>query len=842
MNGNNVIVDDNIIYDMRRGGGAINFSSERTNITLEDVKFEKNNSVFSGGAIYASGDRVLAFRGKVTTFSWNNSEAGKGHGGGAIFIENMDLIFGAEETNFEGNSSLRHGGAICFTGYSYGDGNQKSLTFEKKVTFRDNKIARFDANRKPGKWVMADEGGGGAIFIFKKSSLTFEKEAIFIKNISPFGGAIYMACDEVNQGLTAKFKEWATFEDNRAHEGSAICVYGNVNVIFEKGLSLVNNIDSVSENNSSMNNHPIISGAMVIGGGLINQKLAIVTIVQNDQNRSTEFRGNRSIDGSRQNAFYMENGARLNFKLERGNVNVFDVIEGKVENNFDDDGRPNTINYCDGIVTIEGTGGWFRLEKGGSIRNVNLVNRGNLSLIGAEATKIDLVNFTNSGTVRFEILPDKCDKITAKKIILEQGTVLDIVAARGTYGEGKSYDILVSDSPIVIGKGANIKLVKSQKNLKIKGGFSLDKKIYTITVTRKSIIEDNLEEMNLFSFINYLDENQKGVDNVLTDIKIANPDDENIDDLLNRIEKFSSHDDIKTALTQMSAKFIADAITHSLLSSRREKISENIPLNTIVLEPHFIGNRLANGMADNVMGGSIKAVKQFGSINVGFRGTLDSHSFGENQGSKAHILEKTIAFQLEINTASKFNIAFDLSYRKNNYAVDRSIEKLDAIAKSDFSTNVFGMSTAIEKKLIVKNYLTVTPSVAVHLLWLTNDEFVEKNGEILNLMVDKNSYHLTASDFNLDLTLNFTKFRPFVGLGARYLLSFSRPEVSASFANYQNHKFKSIGTEVDRLFGLLATGFSYKLTRSLLLSLRVDYQFSSKYKSTVADFGINYSF
>jgi hypothetical protein len=60
----------------------------------------------------------------------------------------------------------------------------------------------------------------------------------------------------------------------------------------------------------------------------------------------------------------------------------------------------------------------------------------------------------------FRIFPgnNKCSRIQARDIILEEGTTLEIDAAQGTYEAGNSYDIIVSENTIIKPENIYIKL------------------------------------------------------------------------------------------------------------------------------------------------------------------------------------------------------------------------------------------------------------------------------------------------------------------------------------------------------------------------------------------------
>ncbi|MDR2778052.1 MAG: hypothetical protein LBB13_00910, partial [Rickettsiales bacterium] len=414
------------------GGGAIHLGKEVV-VNLEGLTFSNNQTISRGGAIHSRGTdndnkNNLNFTGE-TTFSGNKTVQILGNGG-AIYAENSSLTFGKLLATFENNSSKNNGGAI------YG-GNGTELTFGGDVTFTEN----------------SSDGNGGAIHFWgenatNKNILEFEGNATFVRNSTTkdgngYGGAIYIW----DSSLT--FGGLATLESNRAKFGGAICARMNTSIKFNNGLRLIGNTTGNKN-----------SGALHILGSS-NDELAIITIIQRNPAVPTEFRGNKSGDGEH-NAVYMTQYSRLNFFVEKGSVNIFDVFSGKK------DGPDN-------IITINEGDGWINIEKGGSLENVRVVSGGNLKLAG-ESRGFNLIDFTNSGTIRFEILPGKINaKINADSITLKQGTVLEIVAVKGQlYQTGESYDILAIDGKKnnkTINGQENSKLISLQRDLKIEGGL-----------------------------------------------------------------------------------------------------------------------------------------------------------------------------------------------------------------------------------------------------------------------------------------------------------------------------------------------------------------------------------
>ncbi|MDR2778580.1 MAG: autotransporter outer membrane beta-barrel domain-containing protein, partial [Rickettsiales bacterium] len=122
-------------------------------------------------------------------------------------------------------------------------------------------------------------------------------------------------------------------------------------------------------------------------------------------------------------------------------------------------------------------------------------------------------------------------------------------------------------------------------------------------------------------------------------------------------------------------------------------------------------------------------------------------------------------------------------------------------------------------------------------------KFSEEGAGVLNLTIDGGSHHLVASSLNLTMALDLANFRPFISLGASYLLSYSSPEISASFREYSSSgKLKSRGTNVGKLSGSVALGLGYQLNKNVSVSLGGSYSGASGYRSFSGEitFGCNF--
>ncbi|MDR2778097.1 MAG: hypothetical protein LBB13_01140, partial [Rickettsiales bacterium] len=377
-------------------GGAILLYSGDGNGKSSILRFENMVTFFAnetrncGGALYSEGDfgkkNTLIFL-KKAIFKKNKITGIKGRGG-AIHATHSNLTFESAAIFEENSGEESYGGAIS--------AENSSLIFRGLTIFEKNNSKNF----------------GGAIYSIKRTKLIFGGETIFKKNNSyDDGGAINSSGENAKNMNILEFRGNTTFLKNKTtgtsgdndggaifakysslifggltifeknsskNFGGAIFAFNGVHIEFRDGLRLIDNTTNREK-----------SGAIDMYGS--DNELAIIDIVQRNPTVSTDFKGNKS-EGGGSNAIYMTEYSRLNFTVEEGNVKIFDVLNG--------DETKNT-----NIITIHKGCGWFSIEKGGSIENVKLVNRGNLKLVGIEFTELNPTDFINSGIIRFEILP-----------------------------------------------------------------------------------------------------------------------------------------------------------------------------------------------------------------------------------------------------------------------------------------------------------------------------------------------------------------------------------------------------------------------------------------------------
>jgi hypothetical protein len=583
--------------------------------------------------------------------------------------------------------------------------------------------------------------------------------------------------------------------------------------------------------------------------------MATVNITHNDPSNYSIFRNPES------NAIYMDGRATVNFNIMDGDIFLYDPIIGHSMNN---DTYPNVVNIYGG--------GWFNVREGGTVRgDISLNNWGKLSLTNQEVTELNLVNFTNSGTIRVGIFPEnnKSDKIRAKTISIGQGTILEIFAAKGTYKSGNTYEILISEEPIKSSEGGKVS-IKLQPGLNVAGLVSSDGKVCKIVLKKDSVfysdhpcmekleLEDNdeylagnreyISEHMYFRNIEGLDSNQINVASVLdsflgdaagTDMKktIEN-------EIINKIDP-EGH---KVLLTQLSAHFYSDVISNILISTAVHsdffsRINSN-DIDRIWLRPFYGDTKLVGKTRGNLMGAALGI--NYNLIDVlpfGLQVDLSKHSILGDYDNRATI--KTLGASLEGGVAvGNFDLKLTFAFHRNNCDIARNIEKLDKKnTDSKLSSNTFNLAAEMGIKFKFANFLALRPFIGFQRIELIHDSLSENSVNEFSLEIESGRHSLAIGRFGLGF-IAAGKFGPFINLEGKYLIDGKAPELSVNFIGHGDRSFKSIGTEYRteyKKFVLAVTGgFDYELWKNIIFTTAASYQGSGSIHTVAASLGLNW--
>ncbi|MDR2077637.1 MAG: autotransporter domain-containing protein [Rickettsiales bacterium] len=843
--------------------GGVIYAEENSSLTFEGVTtFTKNFSSTLGGVIYSKGSadnkNNLIFKDSV--YFENNSSSECYGGGGAIYAINSNLRFIRGDDNSQISSSN-----LVFRNNLISGGNGGSIyleysdfEFETKVNFHDG-IASYGGAmflyESSGTFGGADIPDsdrtfsfrrniasiqGGAIYIgnFNEFSyITFRGPVVFESNIARHGGAMYVdgyLTEDKSENLT--FDRMVIFRKNSADFGGVMCINYNTNVNFNAGLRLWNNTTNIN----------FLSGAITVNGHNIDT-MATVNITQNDPNNYSIFKNPRS------NAIYMEGRATINFNIEKGDVYLYDAIIGR---------QPYSPEYPN-VINIYGDG-WFNVREGGSIvDNIILNNQGKLSLTNPEATELNLTNFTNSGTIQIGIFPENnvCDKIRAGTITIAHGSILNVVAAKGTYSNGNTYDILISEEPIVENDGAKINLIL-QPGINATGMLSDDGKIYRIVLRNeitlynshpymdKLELEDDEDYMLNRKYSNYsffkniegLDYSQYSVASSLDDILNAEEDTDIKNAIYSEIINKLTPEEQKIVLSQLSAHFPADVISAVMLSNG---LYNNFLSRAIIsdaggfwIEPLYTEIKLAKKTKDSLLGALVGINYNFGNVPIGFHINLNKHSISGEHSSKATVETAAIGFHGGLILDS-LDMIFILEFHKGNYNINRSIEKLDKVANSELSSNTLSIAAEIGVKFEFVNFMTLRPFIGIQQTELVHGDVSEKDAGVFNLEIENAKHSLAVGRLGFGL-MAIGNFEPFVNLEGKYIISGKTPELSAHFLDSGNYPIKSIGTEYTKFILDVSAGFNQKLWKRVIFSLVANYQNSASIGILSAGIGLKW--
>lgn len=281
-------------------GGAIYATG--SNVTITDSKFESNNSVERGGAIYSAGGGTLTLIGTDETKAIFSTNSSTGHNGGAIAIGSGTL--NVTGYVFDGNEG-KYGGAIALNNNANITGTLKTSIFTSNVaTTGDGGAIYVSSVKADGKQLAVEDckfeantatnGRGGAIYIAGATPVTVTgttEDALFSRNIAKNGGAIYIdkgfeSEDDNSKPVTVS---GYIFKNNQVTEaGGAIYNGGTLNVT---GSTFDTNI------------------AQTYGGAINSAKTLVVD--------NTKFVGNKATN-NRGGAIYGASGGKVTLKAETG--------------------------------------------------------------------------------------------------------------------------------------------------------------------------------------------------------------------------------------------------------------------------------------------------------------------------------------------------------------------------------------------------------------------------------------------------------------------------------------------------------------------------------------------
>lgn len=378
----------NAIFTKNKGknGGAI-YKESTEDLTIGNTKFDGNNAVAKGGAIYnAKGSTVTIDA--DTKFTNNNANVA----GGAIYnAEGGTLTFAKGYKGFANanskNYSTGNGGAISNDGVMniyYDDANPDSIIFSNqgkdlatgnggalhlgaKSIVKTNDTSKTDSNGyevgyiKNGVFSNNTANNGGALF--NESNLVLEDTMFSGNKSGTAGGAIYNkgnVIDGRDYGiLDIILSENKTLYNNKSDDkgGAIYNEGGTVNIIAKSGST-----PTISGNTAHNQGGVVASegGVINVGGNIkfkdngtiaANSKGGVFSISSGTLNLDTTdgdivFDNNTAAIGS---AIYVENGGKINFKGD----DTHGITFSKTQTVASDSSSTNQMNVAGGNIKFE---------------------------------------------------------------------------------------------------------------------------------------------------------------------------------------------------------------------------------------------------------------------------------------------------------------------------------------------------------------------------------------------------------------------------------------------------------------------------------------------------------
>lgn len=378
----------NAIFTKNKGknGGAI-YKESTEDLTIGNTKFDGNNAVAKGGAIYnAKGSTVTIDA--DTKFTNNNANVA----GGAIYnAEGGTLTFAKGYKGFANanskNYSTGNGGAISNDGVMniyYDDANPDSIIFSNqgkdlatgnggalhlgsKSIVKTNNTSKTDSNGyevgyiKNGVFSNNTANNGGALF--NESNLVLEDTMFSGNKSGTAGGAIYNkgnVIDGRDYGiLDIILSENKTLYNNKSDDkgGAIYNEGGTVNIIVKSGST-----PTISGNTAHNQGGVVASegGVINVGGNIkfkdngtiaANSKGGVFSVSSGTLNLDTTdgdivFDNNTAAIGS---AIYVKNGGKINFKGD----DTHGITFSKTQTVASDSSSTNQMNVAGGNIKFE---------------------------------------------------------------------------------------------------------------------------------------------------------------------------------------------------------------------------------------------------------------------------------------------------------------------------------------------------------------------------------------------------------------------------------------------------------------------------------------------------------
>jgi hypothetical protein len=467
-----------------------------------------------------------------------------------------------------------------------------------------------------------------------------------------------------------------------------------------------------------------------------------------------------------------------------------------------------------------------------------------------EGSVINMDNFSIAAEkMIFEIFGDGgCGRITATKSIdLQRETVLEIVAARGTYKKNTNYDIMVlkNSSGGITGVN-NIKKVtfspsSSFGNSFFHTGLYNSDRNYRIVIDEDIIVLGDSENMITLPISEFTKEELKILE-AFNKIYKENP--------RAKLEKIlialgtSSGEDRKIFISQISPKLIADVISSSLLLAISNPFDSNLKFentskNELWLKPIYrnikLTDRAAEGSTKGLVLGTSRRLEK--SI-IGFHGSLETHSLEENLDDRATVMTLALGILGETTVLNNsLDLALKLGFRANSYTINKNIEKLNKTLNYKFFSPIPSLAMQVQKKFKCNDFIVASPFLGFNTAVLAYIDLSEEIEGTVNFEITAERRMITFIFLGVTLAAESDKLNSFLTIEGKFPVFTDNLTIKANLRGYPEDEFEATGSEFSKFTLAVAAGIKYQLTKNINLNLESNYLGNSSQRILGVGFG-----
>lgn len=173
----------------------------------------------------------------------------------------------------------------------------------------------------------------------------------------------------------------------------------------------------------------------------------------------------------------------------------------------------------------------------------------------------------------------------------------------------------------------------------------------------------------------------------------------------------------------------------------------------------------------------------------------------------------------------------------------RKILFADRVAKSSFDSNTISAGLGLNHQLNLSSNSSFTHSIRADYYWLSNEGYTEREADVLNLKVKRNTSEalILSVDGKLSYRLD-NHCNLMANLGMGYDVIHDQPSVVAMFVGSSNSAFNTPGISQSPWMVRAGLGLAHDVTEKLELSARYDAEHREAYMMQTASLKLKWSF